>query len=850
MSTIPTQNPIPSEAAKDLKFNSGKIDEFVTSMKNKYIDRFGQEHFTIEGLRWIAQQAISQFGYITLDSFQKGAEITLPNQILRDEATGEYYRWDGVLPKSVPVDSTPDNSGGIGVGKWLSVGDANLRNELERSSGADLIAGGILTRYKKKGSFQNGGAVNNANDALIHSDGFYYINIAGNYPVTVEPNSSPNSDWLCVGLLEYFPANYALNFSVSENGDMTDNVRKLHAYCNYSGEEAIYYGVKSFSVDSTAEISISTDVNFNGADVLFIQSELRPEWEFIPAFRVLDPLTPLETIPNDWEPETLYADRTTIKNNSYEFSEGVICFDTNINFGKRYPTDSVYYKLREVFKVFKGGILNYPIDISIAGGDLGSVLFRKQPNKYITIKDINIDSSNAPQLQAFSIERNKCNLVGFNFKNNTSINKSRTIIYLNKVCDIHLSKWSGSGFEGNSASYLLGGDFVANMSITNFGIDGGMPAIGMNVVNGVYVENSHINRFDVHSFLHNVFIDNVTFGVYGISYGVGGGTLSVKNSTFIKGKVPGRGDFTTIGEYNLITARGDYGSVFYGNIIVDVVVVKIDASIDLSGGTDNYPYKVNVVNFVSGGDYGFTENKPWAYAISISNVMVIPPSYSYNFDFGVISFGAGLSTGLLFPDNINIDNIGFMRGPESKHHIIPVTFPSYVNTFCRGSAGKSGGNSRIKISNVRSICSRARLQDRSSINLTPAVSSQTSPNRLVPAIDLLNCEGISLRYSINGGIVSVDNCEIRDFSTFSGGESTPDIQFTGCRFYFVDGSQSQLANCRLFNSRIVRQSASTSMVQFSGIHVAQGNTLAYGITLGNGGSTGITETSIFMGYKK
>lgn len=139
MSTIPTQNPVPSEAPRDLKFNSGKIDEFVTSMKNKYIDRFGKEHFTIEGLRWIAQQAISQFGYITLDSFQKGAEITLPNQVLRDETTGEYYRWDGELPKIVHIDSTPDNSGGVGVGKWLGVGDSTLRGEISSERGASII---------------------------------------------------------------------------------------------------------------------------------------------------------------------------------------------------------------------------------------------------------------------------------------------------------------------------------------------------------------------------------------------------------------------------------------------------------------------------------------------------------------------------------------------------------------------------------------------------------------------------------------------------------------------------------------------------------------------------------------
>ncbi|HEK1156718.1 TPA: hypothetical protein SMT61_000679 [Proteus mirabilis] len=142
MSTIPTQNPVPSEAPRDLKYNSGKVDEFVTSMKNKYIDRFGQEHFTIEGLRWVAQQAISQFGYITLDSFQKGAEITLPNQVLRDETTREYYRWDGALPKSVPVDSTPDSSGGVGIGKWISVGDASLRWDLSRPDGGKYIGFG------------------------------------------------------------------------------------------------------------------------------------------------------------------------------------------------------------------------------------------------------------------------------------------------------------------------------------------------------------------------------------------------------------------------------------------------------------------------------------------------------------------------------------------------------------------------------------------------------------------------------------------------------------------------------------------------------------------------------------
>lgn len=154
MTTQPTNLPVPSESPRDLKFNAGKIDEFVTSKQREYEDRFGNKHYTVEGLRWVAQQAISAFGYITLKSFQLGAplpnnELTLPNQVLLDESDGEYYRWDGVFPKQVPADSTPQSTGGVGVGAWVGVGDASLREALASEDGTDLISKGSqsLTDY-------------------------------------------------------------------------------------------------------------------------------------------------------------------------------------------------------------------------------------------------------------------------------------------------------------------------------------------------------------------------------------------------------------------------------------------------------------------------------------------------------------------------------------------------------------------------------------------------------------------------------------------------------------------------------------------------------------------------------
>ncbi|WP_368766624.1 hypothetical protein [Enterobacter hormaechei] len=148
MATTPTNLPVPSESPRDLKFNAGKIDEFVTSVVNTYVDRFGNPHYTIEGLRWLAQQAIAAFGWIPVESFQDGATLTLPNEILKDTDSGEYYRWDGAFPKVVPAGSTPSSTGGVGVGAWIGVGDSALRSMLGLIDGETLIGGATYAQIR------------------------------------------------------------------------------------------------------------------------------------------------------------------------------------------------------------------------------------------------------------------------------------------------------------------------------------------------------------------------------------------------------------------------------------------------------------------------------------------------------------------------------------------------------------------------------------------------------------------------------------------------------------------------------------------------------------------------------
>lgn len=145
MATTPTNKPIPSEDPRDLKFNAGKIDEVVTSDEHYYTDRFGKRRWTMAGFQKVTEDAIRNYGYITMDSFEDGATLTLPNQVLRYEATGEYYRWDGEFPKTVSSGSTPETAGGIGAGAWLSVGDATLRGDLNKNDGFSFIGDGTYT---------------------------------------------------------------------------------------------------------------------------------------------------------------------------------------------------------------------------------------------------------------------------------------------------------------------------------------------------------------------------------------------------------------------------------------------------------------------------------------------------------------------------------------------------------------------------------------------------------------------------------------------------------------------------------------------------------------------------------
>lgn len=51
MATTPNQKPVPSEDYVNMRFNAGKLDEFMTSTASSYVDRLGVTHLTVTGIQ-------------------------------------------------------------------------------------------------------------------------------------------------------------------------------------------------------------------------------------------------------------------------------------------------------------------------------------------------------------------------------------------------------------------------------------------------------------------------------------------------------------------------------------------------------------------------------------------------------------------------------------------------------------------------------------------------------------------------------------------------------------------------------------------------------------------------------
>lgn len=143
MTTFNTGNPVPSTAVKDLYDNSQTEDEFVNSDAFSTVTRTGKTIKTMAGFEDDFQEFLLASGYEFLGDYDDPGEITFlrRNQVMSKD--GEYWRPAATLV----LPYTTVNNWAVDQPKFVSIGDASLRQALALLSGAGMVGFSSANTY-------------------------------------------------------------------------------------------------------------------------------------------------------------------------------------------------------------------------------------------------------------------------------------------------------------------------------------------------------------------------------------------------------------------------------------------------------------------------------------------------------------------------------------------------------------------------------------------------------------------------------------------------------------------------------------------------------------------------------
>lgn len=94
------------------------------------------------------RRSLAEAGLTLVDgSFEEGADVTSGTDAIWYMAGAQCYTWGSPGSKAVPARSTPATTGGVGLGAWVSVGDASLRSDLLTTAGAEIVYNGLTSIF-------------------------------------------------------------------------------------------------------------------------------------------------------------------------------------------------------------------------------------------------------------------------------------------------------------------------------------------------------------------------------------------------------------------------------------------------------------------------------------------------------------------------------------------------------------------------------------------------------------------------------------------------------------------------------------------------------------------------------
>lgn len=126
----------------------------------------------------------------TLNTTDRNKAVLWPTA---DGGDGDWYYWEGALPKVIPAASSPASTGGVAKGAWSNVGSVILRQELAAPGGLGFI-GDIpkpITWRGFAGGAKGDSASNTEAITAANNSGLSYFVPEGYWPNTVDSTFNP-----------------------------------------------------------------------------------------------------------------------------------------------------------------------------------------------------------------------------------------------------------------------------------------------------------------------------------------------------------------------------------------------------------------------------------------------------------------------------------------------------------------------------------------------------------------------------------------------------------------------------------------------------------------------------------
>lgn len=147
--TYDTSNePLGSTAVKVLYNNASNLDDACNSDADTWVDRppFGRIRRTLRGMENAFDQFLLESGYVFIGDYDADGPLTITERNQMFTKDGEYWR----AAPSLALPYTTVNNWVIDQPKFVSTGDATLRQDLSEPAGASLVGttlGGTVADY-------------------------------------------------------------------------------------------------------------------------------------------------------------------------------------------------------------------------------------------------------------------------------------------------------------------------------------------------------------------------------------------------------------------------------------------------------------------------------------------------------------------------------------------------------------------------------------------------------------------------------------------------------------------------------------------------------------------------------